>query len=111
MSKASIEKNTHWTFLTNHSHVLICLTANPNKVLREVALEVGITERNVQRIVADLEEAGILNRERDGRRNRYTIHRTHTLRHPLESHVEIGALLDFILTKEDSSIEQTSTVQ
>ena len=101
MSITQTNKPTHWTFLTNHSHVLICLAAHPDMVLREVSLEVGITERNVQRIVSDLEEANILTRERDGRRNRYKINRRNTLRHPLESHVKIGALLDFILSKNE----------
>lgn len=97
MSLSQKNKPAQWTFLTNHSHVLICLAANPDMVLREVSLEVGITERNVQRIVADLEEAGILTREREGRRNHYKINRRNTLRHPIESHVKIGSLLDFIL--------------
>ena len=82
-----------WTFFTNHTHTLLCLYRNPRAVLREVALEVGITERNVQRIVADLEEAGILERAREGRRNFYRIHEDSRLRHALESHVSIGKIL------------------
>lgn len=82
-----------WTFFTNHTHTLLCLYRNPRAILREVALEVGITERNVQRIVADLEEAGILERVREGRRNVYRIHEDSMLRHALESHVRIGEIL------------------
>jgi len=99
MRNTQTSKSSQWTFLTNHLHVLICLAANPDIVLREVSLRVGITERNVQRIVSDLEEAEILTRERDGKRNRYRINRHSTLRHSLESHIKVGALLDFILNE------------
>ena len=63
-----------WTFLTNHSHVLLCLAANPELRVRDVAARVGITERAVQKILAELEQAGVLSRVREGRRNRYEIH-------------------------------------
>ncbi len=82
-----------WTFLTNHSHVLICLAQNPEVVLREVADQVGITERAVQKIVADLSEAGVVTRERVGRQNRYAINKTAPLRHDLESHRTVADIL------------------
>jgi predicted ArsR family transcriptional regulator len=82
-----------WTFLTNHSHVLVLLSRNSSMVLREVALQVGITERAVQRIIADLEAAGIIEREKIGRQNHYRIRADQPLRHPIESHRTIGELL------------------
>ena len=82
-----------WTFMTNHSHVLLCIAENPDVRLREVAEQVGITERATQRIVAELNEAGYVSLERVGRRNRYEVHTELPLRHPLEDHLEIGALL------------------
>jgi DNA-binding Lrp family transcriptional regulator len=82
-----------WTFLTNHSHVLLCIAGNPDILLREVAQQVGITERATQRIVAELEDAGYLSHQRVGRRNHYEVHADLPLRHPLEDHLEIGALL------------------
>ena len=92
----------HWTFLSNHTHVLVCLAAHPDSVLRDVAAQVGITERAVQRIVADLEAAGVLNRERDGRRNRYQLALDTPLRHPLERHCRIGDLLGLVLGRRDT---------
>lgn len=86
-----------WTFLTNHSHVLLCLSAEPELSLRAVALKVGITERSVQRIVGELETAGYLTRSREGRRNRYVITGTLPLRHPLERHTRVGDLIALIL--------------
>ena len=82
-----------WTFLTNYAHVLLCIADNPDVRLREVAARVGITERAAQRIVAELEAAGYLSHEKIGRRNHYEVHPELPLRHPLEDHLEIGALL------------------
>jgi len=82
------------TFLTNHTHVLVLLARNPLAVVREVALEVGSTERAVQRIVADLERSGFIQKERAGRQNQYRIDPQRKLRHPIESHREIGDLLE-----------------
>jgi len=89
----------HWNFFTNHAHVLICLARNGQQPLREVALAVGITERAVQRIVAELEGAGYLERERIGRQNSYVIHPEGRLRHPLEAHRTIGNLLDLVVPR------------
>ena len=75
--------SNRWTFLTNHAHVLLCIAADPTIRVREVAALVGITERAAQRIVADLEAEGYISHERVGRRNRYEVHPTLPLRHPL----------------------------
>jgi DNA-binding transcriptional regulator PaaX len=64
--------------------------------LREVAASVGITERAVQAIVADLEAAGVLTRTREGRRNRYTIHPHQPLRHPVEAGSTVADLLELV---------------
>ncbi|MEO0453621.1 MAG: winged helix-turn-helix domain-containing protein [Verrucomicrobiota bacterium] len=88
-----------WTFFTNHAHVLLMLANEPEMTLRQVAINVGITERAVQRIVADLEEAGILIRQKEGRRNHYRISRRKKLRHPVEAHRSVGELIDFIDTR------------
>ena len=96
-SKAASEESLpRWTFLTNHAHVLTVLNSEPDLVLREVALRVGITERAVQRIVTELEESGFLERERVGRQNHYRVIRNKPLRHPIEAHRKIGDLLKLI---------------
>jgi DNA-binding transcriptional ArsR family regulator len=87
---------SHWTFLTNHLHVLILLSRNPSVVLRNVALQVKITERAVQRIIADLESGGYIEREKVGRQNHYRIRLDQPLRHVIGSHLKIGDLLTFI---------------
>jgi predicted ArsR family transcriptional regulator len=95
------QASRHWTFLSNHGHVLVCLAQNPDARLRDVAQAVGITERAVQKIVSDLEAAGVVIREREGRRNRYWLHVDRPLRHPIESHRTVGALLAMVLDRAE----------
>lgn len=92
MSNADEQKT--WTFLTNHAQVLLCLAENPDIRLRDVAEQVGITERATQRILAELVESGYVKTERVGRRNRYTVDRQHAMRHSAQLGHEIGALLE-----------------
>jgi len=93
-----------WTFLSNHAHVLLLIARDPEVKLREVADRVGITERAVQRIVADLEQGRYLERERAGRRNRYKIHPELPLRHPVEAHCDVGALIELVMPPSPSPI-------
>ncbi len=86
-----------WTFLSNHTHVLVCLSASEDPTVRDMALQVGITERAVLRILADLEQAGVITRSREGRRNHYVIDGDARLRHPLEAHCRIGTLLSCVV--------------
>ena len=95
------EPPTTWNFLSNYVHTLICLADDPEARMRDVAAPVGITERAATRIVSHLEHAGILTRHRVGRRNRYEIHKEQSLRHPLESHCSVGALLSLVLEKTE----------
>jgi hypothetical protein len=93
---SSDARPSRWTFLTNHGHVLLCLARAPELRLRDVAVEVGVTERAVQRIVADLEEGGYLIRRRAGRHNEYEINDSLPLRHALEAHQNVQALVRLV---------------
>lgn len=90
------EEKHSWTFLSNYSHVLICLSRDSHLTMREVATQVGITERAVQRIVKELIESRVLQVEKQGRNNVYYVHAATPLRHPLESHRTVGDLLDAV---------------
>jgi len=92
----SQETDTTWTFITNHGHVLLCLAENADLTVREVAQKVGITERAVMRIIGELEEAGVVARVREGRRNHYTINKKASLRHELERHRAVGDLIRLV---------------
>jgi DNA-binding MarR family transcriptional regulator len=89
-------QSSSWTFLTNHAHVLLCISADHSMRLREVADRVGITERAAQRIVRDLCEGGYLTRRRVGRRNHYDVNPELPMRHPVESARQVGALLELL---------------
>jgi hypothetical protein len=68
------KETTHrWKFLTNHAQVLACIAHDPGVLLREISERVGITERAAHRIVTELATGGYITRERNGRRNHYTI--------------------------------------
>ena len=91
------ETPNNWTFLSNYGHVLICLADNPDARLRDVADKVGITERTAFRLVAELEEAGVIERAREGRRNHYVVNTEAHLRHAIEEHCTVGELLETVL--------------
>ena len=93
---SSDDHSSSWTFLTNHTQVLICIAEDVDITLREVANKVGITERAAQRIVADLVEAEIIDRRRIGRRNHYLVNRGAAMRHEAQAKHRIGPLLDLL---------------
>ena len=83
-------------FATNHAHVLQCISAAPTVRLRDIAADVGITERTAAHIVKDLEQAGYLTKTRNGRRNQYEVHPELPLRHPRHRHRTVGELIRFL---------------
>ena len=104
--KSSSRKSDHaWRFVTNHAHVLECISADPTARLRDIAATVGITERSAAQIVSDLEEAGYLTKTRDGRRNYYEIREELPLRHPQHRHHTVGALIRFLWAPETRGAE------
>ncbi len=83
-----------WTFLTNHSQVLLCIVRNSAITTREIALEVGITERAVQGIIHDLRQSGYINVFREGRNNRYELNESQPMRHPAQRGRSVFELLE-----------------
>ncbi|MEU1423658.1 helix-turn-helix domain-containing protein [Kitasatospora sp. NPDC005751] len=93
---------TSWTFVTNHARVLAAIARDPGIRLRDIAVEVQLTERAVQAIVTDLDQGGYLTRDRAGRRTHYSIASGTLLRHPAEAGLSISALLDLLApTRKD----------
>lgn len=86
-----------WSLLTNHANVLLCVTREPDIRLRELAIKVGISERAVKRIVADLEHDGYLQRERHGRRNHYNVNEAAPLTGPVTQGLQVSALIGAVL--------------
>lgn len=96
MQDKALDKTSKWTFLTNHAHVILCLSQNPTMRVRDLAEAVGITERAVQHILHDLVEDEYLEVERFGRRNTYNIVGEKHLRHSVENHKKVLDLLEMI---------------
>jgi len=85
-----------WTLLTGHGHVLVEIARNPEARIRDISPVVGLTDRSVQAIVADLEAAGYLTRKRAGRRVVYTVNRDSLFRHSAQEGLRVGPLLDLL---------------
>ena len=85
-----------WTFFTNHAHVMFAIARDPDVRVRDLAVLVGITERAAQRIVSELVRDGYLVAERVGRRNHYRVVGELALRHPLEAHRDVAALMTWL---------------
>ena len=94
------EAPPRWDFLTNHAHVLLCVSQDSGVRLRDIADAVGITERSAHKILSELVEEGYVLRERHGRRNRYKIKPELPLRHPLVQEREVGDLLTVLRRPE-----------
>src|SRR5947209_20229310 len=97
-----------WTFLTNHAQVLLCIARDPGIRLRDLGERVGITERAAHRIVVELADAGYVTRQRNGRRNHYTINAHLPLRDTLARGQTVGQLLE-ILTATDGPNRQADS--
>ena len=99
------ESGGSWTLLTGHGHVLVEITRNPDARIRDISPAVGLTERTVQAIVADLEAAGYLTRTRVGRRTRYTVNPDSLFRHSAQGSHRVGPFLALMTASARSDPE------
>ncbi|MEU5951351.1 helix-turn-helix domain-containing protein [Streptomyces sp. NPDC047525] len=105
------EPHIGWTFLTNHARVLAAIADDPATRIRDIAARCRLTERAVQKIVADLEGGGYLSHTRQGRSNAYRIEAGTILRHPAESGLEVAELLTFLVQHDDERSEGSRRLQ
>lgn len=98
---------SEWTFLTNHALVLSHIAYHPRITGLELSNVVGITERATRKIIADLLEAGYINKKREGRRNRYRINPDLPLRHPSHGETAVGDLLEVLGWKKDRRLRKS----
>jgi DNA-binding MarR family transcriptional regulator len=92
-----------FAFLTNHGKALLLIASDPRIRMRDIAGVLDITERATQRIVAELDKAGYIERERDGRRNRYTVSTHLPLGLPTQRDIDIRSLLAILPPPGDST--------
>jgi DNA-binding MarR family transcriptional regulator len=105
---SSSQGNHNWRFLSNHTQVLLCIARDPDARFRDLAQMVGITERAAQRIVADLIQAGYVEREKVGRRNRYHLNTELKMRHSAQANNEIGELLHILQPPAASEVRAST---
>ncbi|MEV5602493.1 helix-turn-helix domain-containing protein [Streptomyces sp. NPDC052299] len=94
------ESHAGWTFITNHARVLATIAEGPTVRIRDIAARCRLTERAVQRIIADLEQDGYLSHTREGRANTYRIEPDKVLRHPAEAGLSVASLLTLLVQDE-----------
>jgi DNA-binding IclR family transcriptional regulator len=88
-----------WTIFSNHGTILFYVAANPDATIRTMSETLGLTERQISRILRDLEDGGLLEAERHGRRNSYTVNPDAYLRHPALSHVKLRRVIEALATE------------
>ncbi|GHB48753.1 transcriptional regulator [Streptomyces viridiviolaceus] len=101
------EPHSGWTFITNHARVLAAVADDSHARIRDIAAHCRLTERAVQRIIADLEQDGYLSRSREGRTNIYRIEPDKVLRHPAEAGLSVASLLSLLVKDEADRGKQT----
>jgi len=96
----SVKRPGSWTFLTNHARVLVEIARNPRARVRDIAAGIGITERAVQGIVSDLQQAGYVTIDRVGRRNEYSLNPDARFRYPTEADLPVRLLIDMFTERD-----------
>ena len=108
-SATTVRRAPTFGFLTNHGNTLLILAQDPRIRMRDIALLLNITERATQKIVSDLDQAGYIEREREGRRNRYTVRAHLPLGSPTQRDIDIRALLGVLSAARVAPGEQAAT--
>jgi DNA-binding MarR family transcriptional regulator len=102
------EHDGSWTLLTGHGHVLVEIARNPQARIRDISVMVGLTERSVQAIVADLKAAGYLTSTRRGRRTQYTVNQSSMFRHSAQEGLRVGPFLDLLAASADAAASEAA---
>ena len=86
-----------WTFITNHGIVLAYIAKHPESTTRVIASAINLTERTIQKIIAELEAEKYIERRRMGRNNHYRINSHNELRHDAIRDVIVEDFLKMLL--------------
>ena len=89
-------KLAEWAFLTNHALVLSIMAQHNRVIARDISQTIGITERAVRKIIADLERDGYISKKKEGRRVKYKINSEMTLRHDTHREIAVGSFLEVL---------------
>jgi predicted transcriptional regulator len=91
-----------WTIISNHGLVLKYLWEHPRSTARDIASVIRTTEWTARKIIAELEEEGYIERQKDGRNNVYRIDPDIGLRHDTTRHVPLGNLLEVLAQQREA---------
>jgi predicted ArsR family transcriptional regulator len=92
-----------WTFITKHAVALSLIAKHPRITARELGIEMGITERAIRKLIADLYAAGYIGKKREGRGVKYRINPDLSLRQESHREVAIGDMLESLGWKRHKS--------
>jgi len=90
-----------WTFITRHAVALSLIAKHSRITALELGTQMGITERAVRKIIADISAAGYIGKKREGRGMKYTINPDLSLRQASHREIAIGDLLSSLGWKRD----------
>ena len=83
--------------------VLSYIFHNPTHTAREIADQVGVTERTTLKMISDLEAAGYVERRKIGRGNLYRVNSALPLRHDTKRHILVSGLLEALESRPRNS--------
>lgn len=90
------EERKGWTILTSHGTVLCYLAANPVTTIRRISDALGLSERQVARVMKDLYDEGVVIRTGERPHYSYSLNPRSTFREPGLRHIPIKPLTDAI---------------
>ncbi len=79
--------------------MLLSIKENDEITAREIATEIGITERAVRKIIAELECEKYLTKIKIGRKVKYTFKKDMPLRRQRQKDIAVGKLLNVLVRK------------
>ena len=89
-----------WTFITKHAVALSLISKHPRITALELGAAMGLTERVVRKLIADLYAAGYIGKKREGRGVRYRVNPDLPLRQDTHLEVAIGDFLESLGWKQ-----------
>jgi predicted DNA-binding transcriptional regulator YafY len=92
-------QETRWRIFSKHGLALLHLAQKPQSTARELADFIGVTERQAQRLLADLRRDGYIHYERQGKRHRYKVNEDQTLRHPNLAKLPLSSLINLVVQR------------
>jgi predicted transcriptional regulator of viral defense system len=99
------------TLLSEHAHVLLCISNHPEATVCEIAKVLGTSERQLYRLLSELQRAGYLTRVKHGRRNRYLLKEDAPLEGGPAGQVTLSEFLAFLARQAVADERESETVE